>query len=85
MLLGDGEELTIDPTQFANPQRRNTVVANPGIEPGATDFSLSDLEREALMSALAKTGNNQSHAAKLLKITRDTLRYRMKKHGLLPL
>lgn len=84
VLLGDGEELRIDETQFADPQRRNTTSGNPGLEPGVDGISLSDLEKDALVNALAKTGNNQSHAAKLLKITRDTLRYRMKKHGLLP-
>jgi DNA-binding protein Fis len=35
------------------------------------------------MEALERSRNNQSGAAKLLGISRDTLRYRMKKHGLL--
>ena len=53
-----------------------------GLVPGGESLSLSDLERQALVSALEKSGNNQSQAAKILKITRDTLRYRMKKYGL---
>ncbi len=44
--------------------------------------SLSEVEKRALISALEKSDNNQSRAAKILKITRDTLRYRMKKYGL---
>ena len=32
--------------------------------------------------ALSKTGGNQTHAARLLSITRDTLRYKMKKFQL---
>ncbi len=50
--------------------------------PAGESLSLSDLERQALVSALERSGNNQSRAAKILKITRDTLRYRMKKYGL---
>ncbi len=47
-----------------------------------SDLSLSELEKQALVNALEKSGNNQSQAAKMLKITRDTLRYRLKKYGL---
>jgi len=49
----------------------------------AEDLSLFDLEKQALVQALEKTGYNQSQAARVLKITRDTLRYRMKKYGLM--
>ena len=31
--------------------------------------------------ALKQTGGNQTHAAKLLDISRDALRYKMKKFG----
>jgi two-component system response regulator AtoC len=46
------------------------------------NYSLDELEKDAIIQALQKTNQNQSHAARLLKISRDTLRYRMKKHGL---
>lgn len=45
-------------------------------------LSLKEMEKELLKEALKKANGNQSQAAKLLKITRDTLRYRIKKHGL---
>jgi two-component system, NtrC family, response regulator AtoC len=45
--------------------------------------SLEDIERNAILQALEQTKFNQSQAAKLLKISRDTLRYRMKKYNLL--
>jgi DNA-binding protein Fis len=35
-----------------------------------------------LARALEKTGGNQTQAARLLRITRDTLRYKMKKFTL---
>ena len=44
--------------------------------------SLEEQERRLLTEALAKTGGNQSGAARLLRISRDTLRYRIKKHNL---
>lgn len=45
-------------------------------------ISLIDLERKALEDALRSSDNNKSEAARKLKISRDTLRYRLKKHGL---
>jgi transcriptional regulator with PAS, ATPase and Fis domain len=45
-------------------------------------LSLEDNEKMLLMRALEKTGGNQTQAAKLLRITRDTLRYKMKKFSL---
>ncbi|MCP3979302.1 MAG: sigma-54-dependent Fis family transcriptional regulator [bacterium] len=46
-------------------------------------LTLEDLERGAIEQALERTSRNQVKAAKLLGISRDTLRYRMKKFGLL--
>jgi len=45
-------------------------------------LSLEAVERALLITALAKASGNQSAAARLLGITRDTLRYRMEKFGL---
>jgi two-component system, NtrC family, response regulator AtoC len=45
-------------------------------------ISMEDLEKELLKRALAKAEGNQTKAARLLDISRDTLRYRMKKFGL---
>jgi two-component system, NtrC family, response regulator AtoC len=44
--------------------------------------SLFDVEKQALLNALERAGNNQSQAARLLNISRDTLRYRIKKYKL---
>jgi len=46
-------------------------------------MTLEEMEREAIMRALDQVSHNQVRAAKLLGISRDTLRYRMKKFGLL--
>jgi PAS domain S-box-containing protein len=45
-------------------------------------LSLVDSERHLLAKALEKTSGNQTQAARLLRITRDTLRYKMKKYNL---
>ena len=45
-------------------------------------ISLEENERNLVVRALEKTGGNQTQAARLLSITRDTLRYKMKKFNL---
>ena len=45
-------------------------------------MSLEDNERSLLVRALEKTNGNQTQAARLLRVTRDTLRYKMKKFNL---
>ncbi|MEJ2367104.1 MAG: sigma 54-interacting transcriptional regulator, partial [Acidobacteriota bacterium] len=43
---------------------------------------LEDVERTLIEQALQRSGGNQTRAAKLLGLTRDTLRYRLKKFDL---
>ncbi len=65
---------------------RPEPVTNPhgsSIQLPAEGVSLSEVERELIEQALATSKGNQVHAAKLLRMSRDTLRYRMKKHDLL--
>ncbi|MCB9743099.1 MAG: sigma-54-dependent Fis family transcriptional regulator [Alphaproteobacteria bacterium] len=45
--------------------------------------NLDEVERSLIAQALDRTQSNQSAAARLLGISRYTLRYRMEKHGLL--
>ncbi len=56
----------------------------PSLQPAFPDpgMSLEENEKQLILRALEKTGGNQTQAAKLLKITRDTLRYKMKKYKL---
>ncbi|HEV2689671.1 MAG TPA: helix-turn-helix domain-containing protein, partial [Bryobacteraceae bacterium] len=46
------------------------------------DVSLEEAEKSLLLKAMEKAGGNQTRAAVLLGITRDTLRYKMKKFNL---
>lgn len=50
-----------------------TMVASDGLEA---------VEKKLLIDALAQARGNKSAAARILRISRDTLRYRIKKHGL---
>jgi DNA-binding protein Fis len=43
---------------------------------------LEDVERDLIEQALERTEGNKSAAARLLGLTRDTLRYRLERYGL---
>ena len=45
-------------------------------------LSVEEVEKAMLQEALQKTGGNVSEASRLLKVTRNTLRYRMAKYNL---
>jgi transcriptional regulator with PAS, ATPase and Fis domain len=44
--------------------------------------SLEEVEKNLIMQALGKAKNNKAHAARLLNISYDTLRYQLKKYGI---
>lgn len=48
------------------------------------DLSLQEMEKKLLTKALTQTNGNKTQAARLLNITRDTLRYKMKKLNIKP-
>ena len=48
----------------------------------AYGLSVDEMEKKMLQEALQRTGGNISEASRLLKITRNTLRYRMAKYHL---
>jgi two-component system response regulator AtoC len=55
------------------------VPTFPIPEPGT---SMEEIERQLVAQALRQCRGNQSHAARLLDISRDTIRYKIKKFGL---
>jgi two-component system, NtrC family, response regulator AtoC len=58
------------------------LPVTPSENPNRSSLSLKVLEEESIRAALKAAKGNQREAAKLLDITRDTLRYRMKKLGI---
>jgi len=55
------------------------TVATPSLPPDGV--ALGEWERTMLEQAMRETGGNQTRAAQRLGISRDTLRYRLKKYG----
>jgi DNA-binding NtrC family response regulator len=74
------------------PQYLRGGIAEPAAEPGGIParplesaggrLSFDEQERRVIAEALERAGGNQVHAARLLGITRDKLRYKIKKHNL---
>jgi len=59
-------------------------LENMALPPEGFDFNrLHEFENHLLRQALDRTNNNQTQAARLLNLSRDRLRYRLQKHGLL--
>jgi DNA-binding NtrC family response regulator len=84
LAMGD----TIDIANLPEYLRFTTVPSGP-LQTGSTAASdpyslgsLKDQERQLILKALEESGNNQSKAARLLQIGRDSLRYKLKKYGL---
>ena len=61
---------------------RSNIRSSSQFEIPETGFSLSEFEKMLVKQALIRTNNNQSQAARILGITRDSLRYRKKKYHL---
>jgi two-component system, NtrC family, response regulator AtoC len=55
---------------------------SPAGKPDTASLSLGDMEERYIRTALKMAAGNQRKAARLLNISRDTLRYRMKKMGI---
>jgi len=69
-------ETTLPPDIQVTEERKSQAVGAKGIG------TLEETEKRLLMDALDKTGWNQTRAAMLLGISRDTLRYKVKKYNL---
>jgi PAS domain S-box-containing protein len=74
--------VVLEDREQIQPERIKFVSVSPALTQNRLNLSLRDSERELVMRALQDAGGNQSEAARLLGITRDMLRYRVKKLGL---
>jgi DNA-binding NtrC family response regulator len=87
VLFSDAERVGVEDLRLPTARGEAAVVGMGPAGAVRIDFpdeglSLEAVERGLLERALAKAGGNQSAAARLLGISRDTLRYRMEKYGL---
>lgn len=80
MILEEGELITPAhlPIILFNTNQGNKPILSNAID----NLSLRDLEKEAISIAMERAKGNKTQAAKLLKISRDILRYKLKKYGL---
>jgi two-component system response regulator AtoC len=88
MILGDGNRVSAKylPIRIAEGGPLS-LVPQDGPDPGGiqlpiTGTPLYDVERELIRQALEHSRGNKTTAARLLHITRDTLRYKVKKYKL---
>lgn len=84
MILGKGDE--IPPTDFppeVHGQPAKGQEMAEGIDLPPDGVSLEDVEHRLIKQALQAARGNQTRAAKLLGLSMDALRYRMKKFGFL--
>jgi DNA-binding NtrC family response regulator len=58
------------------------TVKNAGVSLLSFGLSVDELEKAMLEEALEKAVGNVSEASRLLKVTRNTLRYRMAKYNI---
>jgi DNA-binding NtrC family response regulator len=82
VILEDGENLRcqLHERQYVHPdvdEKGNLLVPV-----GPTGISFAELEKQTIILAMRAASQNQSEAARLLQISRDTLRYRLKKYGI---
>jgi DNA-binding NtrC family response regulator len=72
------EHLTPELRKVAPPRKQDKIVPNITEE----GLVLDDVEKKLIAEAMERASGNQSKAARLLGVSRDTLRYRLKKHGM---
>ena len=86
MILEDGDEITVKylPRALTGDVRsgsdtRSDLRSSEPVRLPVDGISLDDVEMSLVRQALERSGGNQTKAAELLDISRDQLRYRMKK------
>jgi DNA-binding NtrC family response regulator len=85
MILADASQLTPAdlPPEIAS-RAMSGLHETPRFQLPATGVRLECVERDFIRQALDLTHGNQTRAARLLGLTRDELRYRVKKFDLTP-
>lgn len=84
MILVDQDMIDVNqlPIRISEPARGSVLPQAAGDQLPPEGAGLDDVEKELIQQALQYANGNKTKASKLLKISRDTLRYKVQKHGL---
>jgi DNA-binding NtrC family response regulator len=80
VLMAQDRAIAADELLFPGPLAPQEIAA-PAMDAGQP-FNLEGMERQFLTAALDKADWNVTHAARMLGLSRDTLRYRMEKYNI---
>jgi len=80
VLLSKNATIGPDDLALGSPSRGDLPIA---VELPPEGINLQTVEEQYVRKALSQAGNNQTKAAKLLHLSRDQLRYRLERYGLL--
>jgi len=80
VVLSRGDELSLETLPEGLGERSG--AASTSFRLPETGVRLDEVERDLIAQALVRTGGNRTRAARLLGLSRNTLLYRMHKHGL---
>ena len=85
VLLGSGDRIGPEDLGIGGePMGRQSAATTPAAALlGPEGVDLQEVERQLVAEAMRRTGGNQTRAARLLHISRDQLRYRLEKFGLM--
>jgi len=81
LVLADGDEVRLEHLPAAIQDHVASTSSSLPVPPQVAG-TLEDIEVSCILQAMQKTGFNQTHAARVLGITRRTLAYRIGKYGL---
>ena len=70
------------PAEILHLKERTAAKPSPGLMIPDAGLSLEEVEKNLIIQALERAGQNKTQAAKLLGMSYDSLRYQVKKFGL---
>ena len=82
VLLSDQPAIGLD--LIVLPDRRRGGMQTDSAEDGVADLTLDEVEQRLIRRALTARRGNVSEAARMLGLSRETLRYRLQKHAIVP-
>ena len=82
MIFAEGDFLAANDLLIQGRKEKGSQDKEETFRLPAQGFPLEQVEKKLLLDAIQMSNGNQSKAAKLLYLSRDTFRYRLKKYGL---